>query len=161
MSMLHSNPYYYTYYTISQNQNTTSRDVQFPVCLVRALTTHMQIWSTVQLRCNFTLTCEQFTHTHMELLMVCALLPARNSHKIIRWSSGVVSDTVTNVSLRYHVIDHNNVHRLVLGLVSHSQNLSQGINSLGAYTFKWKGNLWWRETSLECIMPQTDADYQE
>ena len=42
MSMLHSNPYYYTHYTILQNQNTMtrSRDIQFPVCLVRALMTH-------------------------------------------------------------------------------------------------------------------------
>ena len=45
----------------------------------------------VLLRCNFTLTHEQFTrtfkqftYTRMELLVVCALLPARNSHKIIR-----------------------------------------------------------------------------
>ena len=44
----------------------------------------------VQLRCNFTLACEQFTHTleqfthtRIELLMACALLPTRNSHKTI------------------------------------------------------------------------------
>ena len=85
---------------------------------------------TVQLRCNFILACEwftrtlkQFTYIHIELLMVCALLLTRNSCKIIRWSSRVVSDTVTHASLGYHVIDHHNVHRLVLGLVSHSQNL--------------------------------------
>ena len=46
---------------------------------------------TVQLRCNFILTHEQFTRTlkqftraRIELLVVCALLPARNSCKIIR-----------------------------------------------------------------------------
>ena len=33
------------------------------------------------------------------------------------------------------VIDHHNVLRLVLGLVSRSQNLSQSINSLVAYNF--------------------------
>ena len=75
---------------------------------------------TVQLRCNFTLACEQFICTCMELLMACALLPLRNSHKIIIWSLGVVSDMVTHVSLGYHVIDHYNVHRLVHGLVSHT-----------------------------------------
>ena len=30
---------------------------------------------------------------------------------------------VMHVSLGYHVVDHHNVHRLVLGLCSHSQNL--------------------------------------
>ena len=30
---------------------------------------------------------------------------------------------VTHVSLGYHVVYHHNVHRLVLRLVSHSQNL--------------------------------------
>ena len=29
----------------------------------------------------------------------------------------------THVSVGYHVVDHHNVHRLVLGLLSHSQNL--------------------------------------
>ena len=77
----------------------------------------------VQLRCNFTLTREQFTCTHIELLMTCALLPTRNSSKIIRWSLGVVFDIVTHVSFQYHVIDHHNVHRLVLRLVSRSRNL--------------------------------------
>ena len=38
----------------------------------------------VQLRCNFTLACKQFTRAHKELLMACALLPAMNSRKIIR-----------------------------------------------------------------------------
>ena len=33
-----------------------------------------------QLRCNFTLTHEQFTYTLMGLLVVCALLPTKNSH---------------------------------------------------------------------------------
>ena len=44
----------------------------------------------VQLRCNFSLTCkqftltlEQFTGTSIEQLVVCALLPVRNSRKII------------------------------------------------------------------------------
>ena len=85
------------------------------------------IIATVQLRYNFTLPCEQFTHTleqytwtSIELLVVCGFLPARNSCKIIRWSSGVVSDMVTHVNF---VIDHRNVLRLVLGLVSRSQNL--------------------------------------
>ena len=76
-----------------------------------------------ELRCNFTLTRKQFIHTRIELLLVCALLPVRNLCKIIRWSSGVVSDMGTHVSLWYHVIDHHNLHRIVLGLVSHSQNL--------------------------------------
>ena len=60
---------------------------------------------TVQLRCNFTLTCEQFTHTleqftraHIELLMASVLLPMRNSRKIIRWSLGVASDMITYVN---------------------------------------------------------------
>ena len=85
---------------------------------------------TVQLRCNFTLAREPFTCTFVqftcictELFMVCALLPTRNLCKIIRWSSGVVFDTGEHVSLWYHVIDHHNVHRLVLRLVSCSQNL--------------------------------------
>ena len=45
----------------------------------------------VQLRCNFKLvpeqftrTVEEFTCTHIELLIACALLPTRSSHKIIR-----------------------------------------------------------------------------
>ena len=85
---------------------------------------------TVQLRCNFTLarqqftrTLEQFTHTRIELLVACALLPVWNSHKIIRWSSGGVFDTVMYVSIQFNVIDHHNVHRLVLGLISRSRNL--------------------------------------
>ena len=59
----------------------------------------------VQLRCNLTLTCEQFTHTlkqftqaRIELLMASVLLSARNSRKIIRLSLGVVSDMVTRVN---------------------------------------------------------------
>ena len=46
--------------------------------------------ATVQLRCNFTLAREQFTHTlepftpaHIEILMASVLLPASNSSKII------------------------------------------------------------------------------
>ena len=61
--------------------------------------------SMVQLRCKFTLTREQFTRTleqftqaRIESLVACALLPARNSCKIIRRSSGVVSDKVTHVN---------------------------------------------------------------
>ena len=38
-------------------------------------------------------------------------------------SSGVVSDMVMHVSLGYHVTDRRYIHRLVLGLVSCSQNL--------------------------------------
>ena len=72
---------------------------------------------------QFNRTLEQFTHTCIELLVACALLPVWNSHKIIRWSSGVVFDTVTHVSIRYNVIDHHYVHRLVLGLISRSRNL--------------------------------------
>ena len=75
---------------------------------------------------KFTLPRKQFICTHMEILMVCTLLAMKNWHKIIRWSSGVVSDMDTHVSLWHHVIDHHNVHRLVLGLVSHSQNLCTG-----------------------------------
>ena len=54
---------------------------------------------------------------------MCALLPTRNSHKIIRSSSGVFFVTITHDSLEYHVIDHHNVHRLALELVSRNQNL--------------------------------------
>ena len=57
--------------------------------------------ATVQLRCNFTLACEQFTRTlepftraRVELLMASVLLPVRNSHKI----SGIVSDMVMYVN---------------------------------------------------------------
>ena len=39
--------------------------------------------ATVQLRCNFTLTREQFTRACIELLVASVLLPARNSRKII------------------------------------------------------------------------------
>ena len=45
----------------------------------------------VQLRCNFTLACEQFTSTLelltralVELLVTSVLIPVRNSRKIIR-----------------------------------------------------------------------------
>ena len=97
----------------------------------------------VQLRCNFTLAREQFTRTleqlirtHIELLVTCALLSMRNSRKIIRSSLGVAFDTITHVSLWYHVIDYHNVHGLVLGLVSHSQNFChRAIISLGTYNF--------------------------
>ena len=40
--------------------------------------------STVLLRCDLTLAREQFTCTCVELLVACALLLTRNSHKIIR-----------------------------------------------------------------------------
>ena len=63
------------------------------------------------------------TLIRIELLVMCALLSARNSHKIIRWSLDVFFDMVTHVSLQYHVTDHHNVHRLVLSLVSRSWNL--------------------------------------
>ena len=78
---------------------------------------------TVQLRCNFKLAHEQFTCTRMELLVTCDLLPMRNSHTIISLSSGVVSDMVMHISLGYHATDHHNIHRIVLELVSHSQNI--------------------------------------
>ena len=85
---------------------------------------------TVQLRCNFTLTREQFTSTpeqftlaRIKLLVVCALLPTRNSCKIIRWSLGLVFDMVTHANIWYNVIDHHNILRLALGLVSRRQNL--------------------------------------
>ena len=88
----------------------------------------------VQLRCNFTLalerfthTREQLTHTHIELLMMSVLLPTRNSHKIMIWSSGVVSDTVTHVNLGYYVIDHHNIHKLVLELVLELVSCSQNL----------------------------------
>ena len=51
----------------------------------------------VQFRCNFTLaheqftcTLEQFTHTRTELLVACALLPVRNSHR--RTHTGLLDD---------------------------------------------------------------------
>ena len=95
-------------------------------CMIGQVHLLAQEFATIQLRCNFTLACqqftrilEQFTHTRIELLMECALLPMRNSHKIIRLSS-TAFDMIT---LQYHVIDHRNVHRLVLRLVLHSQNL--------------------------------------
>ena len=54
-------------------------------------TPHTKFEETVQLRCNFTLTrkqfictLKQFTQACIELLVACALLPARNSCKIIR-----------------------------------------------------------------------------
>ena len=91
---------------------------QMPIIIIKE-------WKCTHL-CNFTLPCKQFICTHMELVMACTLLATKNSHKVIRWSSGVVSDMDTHVSLWHHVIDHHNVHRLVLGLVSHSQNLCTG-----------------------------------
>ena len=51
--------------------------------------------------------------------MVFVLLPMRNSHNTIRISLGVVLDIVTCISLKYRVVDRHNVHRLVLGLLSH------------------------------------------
>ena len=79
-----------------------------------------------QLRCNFTLEREQFTRTlepftraHIELLMVSVLLPVSNSRKIIRYLRELFL-TWLRMST---VIDHHNVLRLVLGLVSRSQNL--------------------------------------
>ena len=83
--------------------------------------------ATVQFRCNFKLVLlsNLFTLVSVELLAACALLLKSKSYQIIRWSSGVVSDTITHVSLWYHVIDHHNVHRSVLRLLrlSRSQNL--------------------------------------
>ena len=83
---------------------------------------HKHIY-TVQLRCNIKLARKQFTCTRMELLVACALSSVRNSHKINSLSSEVVSDTVMHISLGYHVTDHHNVHRIVLGLVSRRQNI--------------------------------------
>ena len=115
-------------YSLSQFSAKTRSLLQLFSCVWRSWL--LCILYMVQLRCNFSLAHKQFTHTFeqftctcMELLMACALLPTRNSQKIIRWSSEVVFDMASHVSLRYHVIDHHSVHRLVLGLVSHSQNL--------------------------------------
>ena len=89
--------------------------------------------STVQLRCKFTLareqftqtleqftqTLEQFTRARIESLVACALLPARNSRKIIRRSRELFLTWLRMLT----GIDHYNFLRLVLQLVSHSQNL--------------------------------------
>ena len=55
----------------------------------KILYTHKLYEATVQLRFTltreqFTCTLEQFTRARIQLLVACALLPMRNSHKIIR-----------------------------------------------------------------------------
>ena len=80
----------------------------------------------VQLRCNFMLTREQFTRTlepftrvHIEPLVASVLLPASNSRRLL--------DDIQELFLTWlcmlTIIDHHNVLKLALGLVSHSQNL--------------------------------------
>ena len=77
---------------IADTLNTVSlaaaADSHTSVCIISKIPVDI---ATVHHRCNFTLiheqlTCtfKQFTHTCMELLMACALLPKRNSHKMIR-----------------------------------------------------------------------------
>ena len=64
--------------------------------------------------------------------MACALLPARNSHKIIRRSLGVVSDMVMHVNF------HRSPYRSQVSppvSVTQPKSSSHGINSLDAYNF--------------------------
>ena len=72
--------------------------------------------------------CTQFVNTSithhrkcMGKFLVGHILPVYSWVEVP--SSGVVFDMVTHVSIRYNVINHHNVHRLVLGLISRSRNL--------------------------------------
>ena len=82
--------------------------------------------STVQLRCNFTLAREQFTCTlkpftraRVELLVASVYYPRATQARLL--------DDLRELFLTWlrmlTVIDHHSVLRLVLGLVSCSQNL--------------------------------------
>ena len=79
----------------------------------------------VQLRCNFTLAHKQFTRTHIARAThdVCFINHEELTQRLLDDLQEWFCNTVTHIILRYNVIDHHNIHRLVLGLVSHSQNL--------------------------------------
>ena len=96
----------------------------------------------VQVRCNFSLACEQFTHTfkqftctHRATHGICFI-----THQEIKQdyqiSSGVVSHMVTHISLGHHVVDHHNVYRLVLGFLMKPKSLSQPSKNALARCYK-------------------------
>ena len=70
------------------------------------------------------MTVPQFRNFGPQLKKFLSTQPNQSSAVLIEGSvKQLVLDMVTHVSLGYHVVDHHNVHRLVLGLLSPKDHL--------------------------------------